>query len=71
MVKITQIQAEGFGVWNDLSIEDLSPDMTVFYGRNEAGKTTLMQFIRGVLYGYYEHRRTRFLPPLYGGLGGG
>ncbi|MEC9148781.1 MAG: AAA family ATPase, partial [Planctomycetota bacterium] len=52
VVKITQIQAEGFGVWNDLSIEDLSPDMTVFYGRNEAGKTTLMQFIRGVLYGY-------------------
>ena len=71
MVKITQIQAEGFGVWNDLSIEDLSPDMTVFYGRNEAGKTTLMQFIRGVLYGYNEHRRTRYLPPLYGGLGGG
>jgi uncharacterized protein YhaN len=71
VVKITKMQADGFGVWNDLSIDDLSPDMTVFYGRNEAGKTTLMQFIRSILYGYTAHRRQRYLPPVYGGVAGG
>ena len=71
MVKITKMKADGFGVWNDLTIDNLSPDMTVFYGRNEAGKTTLMQFIRSVFYGYTPHRRQRYLPPVYGGVGGG
>jgi uncharacterized protein YhaN len=71
VVKITKMKADGFGVWNDLTIDNLSPDLTVFYGRNEAGKTTLMQFIRSVLYGYTAHRRQRYLPPVYGGVGGG
>ncbi|MCA9106069.1 MAG: AAA family ATPase, partial [Planctomycetales bacterium] len=48
-MKITDLQVDGFGVWNELTIDDLSPEMTVFFGRNEAGKTTLMQFIRSGL----------------------
>ncbi|HRF01325.1 MAG TPA: AAA family ATPase [Pirellulaceae bacterium] len=70
-MKITDLQVDGFGVWNELTVDDLSSEMTVFFGRNEAGKTTLMQFIRSVLYGFEPERRQRYLPPVFGGLGGG
>ena len=56
-MKITDLQIDGFGVWSDLNLEHLTDSMTVFYGPNEAGKTTLMQFIRCVLYGYSPERR--------------
>ena len=50
-MKITDIKIDGFGVWHDLALRGLSPELTVFYGPNEAGKSTLMQFMRSVLYG--------------------
>ena len=43
-MKITDIKIDGFGVWHDLTLRGLSPELTVFYGPNEAGKSTLMQF---------------------------
>ena len=70
-MKINNIQIEGFGVWRNLNLERLSPQITAFYGANEAGKTTLMQFVRSVLYGMTPQRRNRYLPPLDGGLPGG
>jgi uncharacterized protein YhaN len=45
--------------------------MTVFYGPNEAGKTTLMQFLRTMFYGFTPDRRQRYLPPVFGGKPGG
>ena len=70
-MRISDLHIDGFGVWSDLSIEKLSPEVTAFYGPNEAGKTTLMQFLRSVLYGMSAHRRQRYLPPLRGGRPGG
>lgn len=70
-MKIKEMNLGGFGVWKDLSVVELPDQMTVFYGRNEAGKTTLMQFMRTVLYGFPEERRKRYVPPVYGGLAGG
>lgn len=70
-MKIREMNIGGFGVWKDLSVVGLPDQMTVFYGRNEAGKTTLMQFMRTVLYGFPEERRKRYVPPVYGGLAGG
>jgi len=70
-VKITDLQVDGFGVWTNLSIENLNDRMTVFFGRNEAGKTTLMQFVRTVLYGFSVDRRARYMPPVRGGRPGG
>ncbi|MEX2167963.1 MAG: AAA family ATPase [Pirellulales bacterium] len=70
-MKISDIHIDGFGVWNDLQLGKLSPEVTVFYGPNEAGKTTLMQFVRSVLYGVSPERRERYLPPLAGGRPGG
>ena len=70
-MKITDVRIDGFGVWHDLKLQGLSPRLTAFYGANEAGKTTLMQFIRSVLYGMSPQRRSRYLPPLSGGAPGG
>jgi len=70
-MKITDAKIEGFGVWNDLKLTNLSGKLTAFYGANEAGKTTLMQFVRSVMYGVSPLRRKRYLPPLEGGRPGG
>ena len=51
-MKLEQIHVERYGVWNNLNLPVDSDGMSVFYGPNEAGKTTLMRFIRGVLYGF-------------------
>lgn len=51
-MKITQLRIERFGVWRGLNIEGLDDGVNLLYGPNEAGKTTLLQFIRGVLYGF-------------------
>ncbi|HND54135.1 MAG TPA: AAA family ATPase, partial [Pirellulaceae bacterium] len=70
-MKITDVRIDGFGVWSNLSVHRLDGETTVFYGPNEAGKTTLMQFIRTMLYGFSRERRQRYLPPVHGGRPGG
>lgn len=70
-MKIHHIHIDGFGVWSDLSVDNLGGEMTVFFGPNEAGKTTLMQFVRAAFYGFSPERRTRYLPPVHGGAAGG
>src|SRR6056297_1181336 len=70
-MKVKDIQIDGFGVWTGLSVDSLPETMTLCYAPNEAGKTTLMQFIRAMFYGFTESRRQKYLPPLHGGTPGG
>ncbi len=70
-MKVKDIQIDGFGVWSNLSVDSLPDTMTLFYGPNEAGKTTLMQFLRAMFYGFTPDRRGRYMPPVYGGTPGG
>ncbi len=70
-MKIKDAQVDGFGVWSGLTVDGLPDTMSVFYGPNEAGKTTLMQFVRTMFYGFTPERRQRYLPPVYGGKPGG
>ncbi|MEO2046052.1 MAG: AAA family ATPase, partial [Pirellulales bacterium] len=70
-MKINDLNIEGFGVWHNLDLPGISSKLTAFYGANEAGKTTLMQFVRGILYGISPERRQRYLPPQEGGRPGG
>jgi len=51
-MKITGIHIENFGVWRDLDLSLSRSGINIFYGPNEAGKTTLMRFLRGALYGF-------------------
>lgn len=69
-MKITDVRVDGFGIWSDLTIDQLGENLTVFYGPNEAGKTTLMQFMRAVFYGYSGERH-QYARPVYGGVAGG
>jgi uncharacterized protein YhaN len=70
-MRISEVHIDGFGTWKDLALGDISDGVTVIYGPNEAGKTTLMQFIRTALYGFTSSRRQRYLPPVNGGRPGG
>ncbi|MFM8397202.1 MAG: AAA family ATPase, partial [Pirellula sp.] len=70
-MKIRDVQIDGFGVWSGLSVDSMPEGMTVFYGPNEAGKTTLMNFLRTMFYGFTTERRARYLPPVHGGKPGG
>ena len=69
-MKITGLEIDGYGVWTGLKLEGLGDGLNVLYGPNEAGKTTLLQFIRSALYGFSPARR-RYFPPLRGGRPGG
>ena len=70
-MKVKDIQIDGFGVWTGLSVDSMQDGITLFYGPNEAGKTTLMQFLRAMLYGFTADRREKYLPPVFGGTPGG
>lgn len=70
-MKVKDIQVDGFGVWSGLAVDSIPETMTLFYGPNEAGKTTLMQFLRAMFYGFTPERRGRYLPPVFGGTPGG
>jgi uncharacterized protein YhaN len=63
---------EGFGVFHNSEVRGLSFGLTVFLGPNEAGKSTLLAFLRGVLFGFpNRRRRAPQHPPLRGGRHGG
>ena len=70
-MKITDLQIDGFGVWKGLTVDKLSDNMTLFCGYNEAGKTTMMQFCRAMMFGFSQERIEKYTPPVYGGLAGG
>jgi len=51
-MQLRDLEIDRFGVWQDVTFPFNHHGVTVLYGPNEAGKSTLMRFIRGVLYGY-------------------
>src|SRR5690349_22536093 len=51
-MKIRQLQIERFGAWQNTTVALAPGGLTVLYGPNETGKSTLVRFIRGVLYGF-------------------
>lgn len=51
-MRIHELQINRFGVWKDVTLPFHESGVSVLYGPNEAGKSTLMRFIRGVLYGF-------------------
>ncbi|MEG0962357.1 MAG: AAA family ATPase [Lachnospiraceae bacterium] len=54
-MKITQIQIKNFGKLHQMNIRPLS-GINVIYGQNESGKSTLYQFITGMLFGMEKQR---------------
>jgi uncharacterized protein YhaN len=65
-MRIETIFIDGFGIWHESRLE---PDagLNVVCGDNEAGKTTLLAFIRAILFGF----DTNQYPAVAGGRRGG
>jgi uncharacterized protein YhaN len=71
-VRIEGWRIEGFGIFSDCEVRDLGSGLTVFLGPNEAGKSTLLAFLRATLFGFPSRRsRAPQYPPLRGGVHGG
>lgn len=69
-MKITKINIFGFGKWIDKTFE-VSDDFHIFYGLNEAGKTTLRTFIKSILFGFGRKTDTEKYKPRFGSSFGG
>src|SRR5436190_18235874 len=70
-MRIETIHIDGFGVWNDKTWGPLEPGLNVFHGPNETGKSTLMAFIRSMLFGFEKRGSAKRYEPLNGGSHGG
>src|SRR5438552_47678 len=70
-MRIENIYVDGFAVWYDKTWGSLEPGLNVFHGPNETGKSTLMVFIRSMLFGFEKRGSTRRYEPLKGGVHGG
>ncbi len=50
-LKIRELHIYGYGKLENVSIKNFQ-DLNVFYGENEAGKSTIMSFIHSILFGF-------------------
>ncbi len=51
-MKISEIDIDRFRIWRSLLLRPAVDGLNVIYGPNEAGKTTVMEFVRAILYGF-------------------
>ena len=71
-MKISSIYIDGFGIFHNESIPKLDTGLVLFQGNNESGKSTLLGFIRTILFGFPRaNSRDPSYPPLSGGAPGG
>ena len=49
---IEEIFLENFGAYKRLPVRDLAAGMNVIVGPNEAGKSTILEFVRGIFFGF-------------------
>ena len=68
---LEELHLDGFGHFHQRTFALADGPVTVFYGPNEAGKTTLLAFIRTILFGFPRQGRNAHYPPLAGGSHGG
>ena len=69
-MRIKALQIDGFGLFCDQRVDDIPPGLSLFFGDNEAGKSTLLAFIRAILFGFASGKANRY-EPLRGGSHGG
>ena len=70
-MRIVDFHIDGFGHFADADVGPFGSPVTVFFGPNEAGKSTYLQFIRAILFGFPSRRGGDFYPPQRGGSHGG
>lgn len=71
-MQLREIHIDGFGIFADTHITGLNPGINVIYGPNEFGKTTVLEFVRRILFGFpRSSTRTNPYPAFRGGNYGG
>lgn len=70
-MRIANIHIEGFGHFTDCSFGPFESPISILYGPNEAGKSTLLSFLKCVLFGFPRRGGTQHYPPMAGGRHGG
>ena len=70
-MRVERLHIDGFGVYHDAPFGPFDQALTVVTGLNEAGKSTLLRFIRAVLFGFPQRLGAEHYPPLAGGRHGG
>lgn len=68
---IKLLNIDHFGTWEDSKFEEFTNSTTVIYGPNESGKTTLMEFVRGIFFGWSTSDRMKYLDSRRKGPQGG
>ncbi len=71
-MRIETLHVDRFGRFHDFRPEPFCGGMTVLYGPNEAGKSTLLAFVRSILFGFASVRsgENRYEPWCGGGVQG-
>jgi uncharacterized protein YhaN len=59
VLKIKKWFIDGFGVFKNSSSGEIHANFIVLYGENEAGKSTLFSFLRGVIAGFPSARQSK------------
>jgi len=67
---IKEIFIDGFGIFSSFSLTTLQKGVNIIVGSNEAGKSTMLKFLRFTLFGYPRSVSER-MAPLRGGKHGG
>ncbi|MBC6316821.1 ATP-binding protein [Listeria grandensis] len=70
-MKIIELEIIGYGRWENKKITNLQ-DFQLFFGPNEAGKSTIMAFIHSILFGFPTKQQSlpRMEPKSKGSYGG-
>ncbi|WP_321388270.1 AAA family ATPase [uncultured Enterococcus sp.] len=70
-MKILSIEIAGFGKWQQKTIE-FSDGNQLIYGKNEAGKSTIYQFVQAMLFGFPAKgkKKKNYIPKGGGSYGG-
>ncbi|MEK3887535.1 ATP-binding protein [Bacillus sp. FSL K6-3431] len=70
-MKLKSLHIYGYGKFIDFHIENIST-LQVFYGENEAGKSTIMSFIHSILFGFpgRQQAEKRYEPKTHAAYGG-
>lgn len=67
-MKITTLAIDGFGIYRDVLLDRLPSNLVLVLGDNEAGKSTLLGFLRAMLFGFTRKGAGEpVYPPLRGG----
>jgi uncharacterized protein YhaN len=74
-VKFEKLFVNGFGALREAELTDIGPGLNIIEGANEAGKTTMLEFVRALFFGFAPRAKSsddarRYMPSA-GGVHGG